>query len=94
MRNNFYAILALFLMFVQQIAAQADSSLIYKKNTVMIPMRDGVKLYTVIVSPVTSHTPLPILIERTPYGADIRTVNDSAFTIPRFFPFYNMAKEG
>ena len=36
----------------------------------MIPMRDGVKLHAVILRPADIATPLPILIERTPYGVD------------------------
>lgn len=35
----------------------------------MVPMRDGVKLYTVIYVPKDKPGPLPILMERTPYGA-------------------------
>ena len=35
---------------------------------VMIPMRDGVHLQTVILTPVDRHEPLPIMLERTPYG--------------------------
>ncbi|MGZ6015315.1 MAG: CocE/NonD family hydrolase [Phenylobacterium sp.] len=38
------------------------------KRTVMIPMRDGVKLYTVIVLPKAAHD-APILLTRTPYNA-------------------------
>lgn len=34
----------------------------------MVPMRDGVKLYTVICVPKNSAEPLPILLQRTPYG--------------------------
>src|SRR5512132_2760703 len=35
---------------------------------VMIPMRDGVKLETVILTPKGAAKPLPILFRRTPYG--------------------------
>jgi putative CocE/NonD family hydrolase len=35
---------------------------------VMIPMRDGVHLQTVILTPVGQTAPLPILFRRTPYG--------------------------
>ena len=35
---------------------------------VMIPMRDGVHLQTVILTPGGDHGPLPILFRRTPYG--------------------------
>ncbi|MBL8269466.1 MAG: CocE/NonD family hydrolase, partial [Steroidobacter sp.] len=35
----------------------------------MIPMRDGVKLHTVVVSPKVIAKPMPMLLMRTPYGA-------------------------
>lgn len=35
----------------------------------LIPMRDGVKLYTVVFVPKGKPGPFPILMERTPYGA-------------------------
>ena len=41
----------------------------YTTTEAMIPMRDGVKLHTVIVAP-RSAAPLGILMDRTPYGAD------------------------
>jgi putative CocE/NonD family hydrolase len=40
----------------------------YEKRVVMIPMRDGTKLYTVIVVPKGGKN-LPILLTRTPYNA-------------------------
>lgn len=40
----------------------------FTKRVVMIPMRDGVKLYTVIVIPKGAHD-APILLTRTPYNA-------------------------
>lgn len=40
----------------------------FTKRVVMIPMRDGVKLYTVIVMPKGT-TNAPILLTRTPYNA-------------------------
>jgi len=42
----------------------------YKKQEVMIPMRDGVKLHTVIFTPVQQTEKLPFLLERTPYGVN------------------------
>src|ERR1700683_887990 len=43
----------------------------YTKRVEMIPMRDGVKLYTVIVIPKgAAHA--PILLTRTPYDAAVR----------------------
>jgi putative CocE/NonD family hydrolase len=47
----------------------------------MIPMRDGIKLYTVIYSPVNARQDLPILIQRTPYSASSRFPPDSAFSV-------------
>lgn len=44
----------------------------YVKRVEMVPMRDGVKLYTVIVTPKGAHD-APILLTRTPYNADGRT---------------------
>jgi putative CocE/NonD family hydrolase len=81
-------------------SAQTDSIVRYKKTVAMIPMRDGVKLFTVILLPVSasgiaaSQGGSPILIERTPYGADFPVPNDSVFTLPPGFDYYNMAKEG
>src|SRR4051812_28439887 len=43
----------------------------YVKRIEMIPMRDGVKLYTVIVIPKGA-THAPILFTRTPYNAASR----------------------
>ena len=38
------------------------------RSEAMIPMRDGVKLYTEIFTPRHANGPVPILFERTPYG--------------------------
>lgn len=48
-----------------------DAANDYVKREVMIPMRDGVKLHTVIVMPKGAHN-APILLTRTPYNADGR----------------------
>jgi hypothetical protein len=40
----------------------------YVRSEAMIPMRDGVKLHAVILRPTDIGTPLPILMQRTPYG--------------------------
>ncbi|MEO6547971.1 MAG: CocE/NonD family hydrolase [Ferruginibacter sp.] len=62
----------------------------YTKKSVMIPMRDGKKLYTVVLSPENATVPLPILIQRTPYGADL-----SERFNPLKVPYFSaMAKEG
>jgi uncharacterized protein len=49
----------------------------YTKREVMIPMRDGVRLQTVILIPRGAHR-APILLSRTPYGATERMGNRSS----------------
>ena len=51
---------------------RATSSFEYEKRDVMIPMRDGVKLHTVIVVPKNAKN-APILLTRTPYSAKLQT---------------------
>jgi hypothetical protein len=46
-----------------------DSAFDFEKRTVEIPMRDGVKLHTVIVIPKGAHG-YPMLLDRTPYDAE------------------------
>ena len=41
----------------------------FDRREVMIPMRDGIKLFAVIMAPRGATEPLPILVTRTPYGA-------------------------
>src|SRR5882724_3743429 len=45
-------------------AAQA----IFQYQEVMVPVRDGVHLQTVILTPTNATKPLPVLFRRTPYG--------------------------
>ena len=40
----------------------------FRLKEVMVPMRDGVHLQTMLVTPVRQSEPLPILLIRTPYG--------------------------
>ncbi|HET8772404.1 MAG TPA: CocE/NonD family hydrolase [Thermoanaerobaculia bacterium] len=57
----------------------------HERREAMIPMRDGVKLHTVIVTPKGT-APAPIILTRTPYGADKPTTQASsphaAMTLP------------
>ena len=48
--------------------ARPDLPKLFEKKEVMIKMRDGVKLHTEIYTPRDAQAPLPILMERTPYG--------------------------
>lgn len=49
----------------------------YTKREVMIPMRDGIKLQTVILIPRGAHH-APILLSRTPYGATSRIAKNAS----------------
>ena len=49
----------------------------YVKRVEMVPMRDGVKLYTVIVVPKDAHN-APILLTRTPYNAAERAERNNS----------------
>jgi uncharacterized protein len=49
----------------------------YERREVMIPMRDGVKLFTVIVVPKGA-TRAPIIMTRTPYNAGRRTARNES----------------
>jgi uncharacterized protein len=64
--------LVIMLLFLLTGRAQApnppDYSLLFDKTDVMIAARDGTKLHTEIYTPKNSTAPLPIVIERTPYG--------------------------
>ena len=76
MRN---IILVVILCLSEAIHAQETPIASYTKHTYMIPMRDGTKLFTVVLLPSNSTRPLPFLIQRTPYGADIDLKNDSLY---------------
>jgi putative CocE/NonD family hydrolase len=53
------------------------SSFDYTKREVMIPMRDGVKLHTIVIVPKgASHA--PILLQRTPYNAEEETSRNAS----------------
>jgi putative CocE/NonD family hydrolase len=87
----------LFIIFIYNNSiAQADSIAFYKKSELMIPMRDGIKLHTVIISPVGAKEPVPVLLQRTPYGANPGGIaNDSALSLSLFGSNYGvMLKEG
>jgi len=66
----------------------------YDRQEVMIPMRDGVKLHTVIVRKRGVAAPMPILLSRTPYGAKNQTQaidsTNGASTLPNLMgPFFD-----
>jgi len=66
----FFAFFASTATFAQS-EAQLDSAYIvdhYDKREVMIPMRDGIQLFTCIYTPKDQSKPYPILLRRTPYS--------------------------
>src|SRR5438045_299935 len=74
--NRTWMLLALAGALLQTPAAVAqqpmsDSAYIkanYTKQVFQIPMRDGVKLYTIVYSPKDAKQKYPLLMTRTPYG--------------------------
>ncbi|HET7286919.1 MAG TPA: CocE/NonD family hydrolase, partial [Pyrinomonadaceae bacterium] len=79
-----FAILVLLLVSVFPLVGQTTSQqqvrVPFTRTEAMITMRDGVRLHTVILTPQTQTEPLPILIDRTPYGVNDWTsdlVNDA-----------------
>lgn len=80
--------------FFSSIYAQTDSITSYSKKSYMVPMRDGVKLFTVVVAPLQNIKPYPILIQRTPYGSDIPIPEDSAIPVDKMGNFEALAREG
>ena len=68
-----------------QAPMQAPAIPQYVRSEAMIPVRDGVKLHTVILRPVDSEkggSQLPFLMQRTPYGVDETTAKSIAATKP------------
>ena len=89
--------LILFFVFIQNfynltIAQETVQS--YTKKTFLIPMRDGVKLFTVLLVPTSDTIPCPFLIERTPYGADFPLKEDSAIASVEMGYYRSLAEAG
>ena len=57
----------------------------YVRREVMIPMRDGVKLHTVLVIP-RGATRAPIILDRTPYNADEETAKTQSAHMSALLP--------
>ena len=67
----------------------ATGSFDYSRREVMIPMRDGVKLHTVILAPKNAKG-APILLTRTPYDANKLTTHiDSSHLGPSLYGYDN-----
>ena len=58
-------------------AQQSAAKPAFTFEEVMIPMRDRMRLQTVILGPSNQKGPLPILFRRTPYGVPARPLQQS-----------------
>src|ERR1700676_5119251 len=74
----------------QQPATRPDLPALFDKKDVMIPVRDGVKLHTEIYTPRDAKGPLPIFIERSPYGI---SAADKGYT-PILYRYSEMFADG
>lgn len=68
MRPSIIGLVLTLLLVLPARAQEPAAKPIFRLQEVMIPMRDGVHLQTVILTPVDQKGPLPILFRRTPYG--------------------------
>ena len=73
----FFAVLA-------PIAAQQPAAS-FVRTDAMVPMRDGVKLYTQVYAPASTGEKLPILFLRTPYGIGDASATQLAAAIPELW---------
>ena len=67
-QHAFVLILCMVPAAAQQDPAAQTAQPVFKIEEVMIPVRDGVRLQTAILTPANQRGPLPILFQRTPYG--------------------------
>ncbi len=56
------------LIAIAAVGAQQPPEARYKRTDAMIPVRDGVHLYTQVFAPTQTSGPVPFLLIRTPYG--------------------------
>ena len=68
LRKSAFFLAFSFFLAISAVAQQPVAAPLFKYEEVMIPVRDGVHLQTVILTPANASGPLPILLERTPYG--------------------------
>ena len=58
------------------LVAQEQADVLFERIEATVPMRDGVKLHTLLYVPKEVKGPLPIIFIRTPYGIDGRAERD------------------
>lgn len=92
--NKIFLLVLFITSLINSVWGQPDSITSYTKKSYMIPMRDGIKLFTVVITPVENIKPCPILFQRSPYGSDIPIPDDSNIPVDKMGNFEPMAKEG
>lgn len=92
--NKIFLLVLFITSLINSVCGQPDSITSYTKKSYMIPMRDGIKLFTVVITPVENIKPCPILFQRSPYGSDIPIPDDSNIPVDKMGNFEPMAKEG
>ena len=60
---------SLYSALAQQTPAAQEIRANYVKSEHMVPMRDGVKLFTIVYAPKDAAAPYPFMLHRTPYGS-------------------------
>ena len=76
------------------VVAQQKDVTTYTAKSYMIPMRDGIKLFTLVLSPTGNEKALPFLMQRTIYGIP-QMPDDTMMETDKFPAYYrSMAKEG
>src|SRR5436190_9416098 len=86
MKNSIFKFLSLLSLILlvfasQQTNGQAPQAapVEFEASEVIVPMRDGVKLNTVICAPKNAAQPLPLLMTRTPYGVSTGRCRNLSF---------------
>jgi putative CocE/NonD family hydrolase len=82
------SLLILYVLPNSLIAQERIDTLTYSRQEVMIPMRDGIKLFTVIFAPKDVKDPLPFLLLRTPYGVSRQSFPNKTEYV------FDLAKDG
>jgi putative CocE/NonD family hydrolase len=94
-------VIVISLFFCQSLMAQSETpskfeptnqGFNYVRRTVMIPMRDGVKLHTVILVPKGARN-APMLMTRTPYNADELTSHSNSSDLGSILSGYDNATD-
>jgi uncharacterized protein len=74
--------LSFFVLILTHPATAQPKATDFSRQEAMIPMRDGVRLYTQVDAPVIPSGKLPILLLRTPYGLGDLSANQVAAALP------------